>query len=136
MDNREVVTLMNKYVETKSEIAKLEDDKKKLIDQAMPKEVRDRIAEIEAEFAGKSEAAQKELSQLEEAIKGGVVSLRESLAVKGMKATFHPGRTTWDAKGLEGLSKSNPDVALIIAPFKKQGKDYAAFRFEGEKAEE
>lgn len=136
MDNREVVSLMNKYIETKNQMAQLDADKKKLIDEAIPKEVREKIAEIETEFAGKNEAAQKELAQLEETIKGGVVSLRESLAVKGMKATFHPGRTTWDAKGLEGLGKTNPDVALIIAPFKKQGKDYAAFRFEGEKAEE
>lgn len=130
MNNKEVVVLMNKYMNTKSELARLESDKKKLTDEAMPKDVREKIAEIEAEFEGKSEKGQKDLEQLEESIKNGIVSLRESLVVKGLKATYHPGRVTWDSKGLEGLLKSNPEIAKVIAPLKKQGNDYAAFSFD------
>lgn len=128
MDNKEIVVL----TETKNELSKIEADKKKLIDEAMPKEVREKIAEIEAEFEGKSEKGQKELGRLEEEVKTGIVSLRESLVVKGLKATFHPGRVTWDSKGLEGVLKSNPEIAKVIAPLKKQGKDYAAFSFDKE----
>lgn len=129
MANEEVVVLMNKYMEMKSQTDQLEADKKKLMDEATPKEVREKIAEIEEEFAGKREKAEKGLAELEEEIKNGIVSARETLIVKGLKATFHPGRVTWDAKGLEGVIKSNPEVAKVIAQYKKQGKDYAAFSF-------
>jgi phage host-nuclease inhibitor protein Gam len=132
MTNEEVVVLMNKYMDLKSQASSLEADKKKLIDETMPKEIREKIAEIEEEFAGKNEKAQKILGDLEEEIKNGIVSTRETLVVKGLKASFHPGRVTWDAKALEGVVKSNPDVAKVIAPFKKQGKDYASFRFDKE----
>jgi phage host-nuclease inhibitor protein Gam len=132
MTNEEVVVLMNKYMDLKSQASSLDADKKKLIDEMMPKEIREKIAEIEDEFAGKSEKAEKALADLEEEIKNGVISLRKTLAVKGLKADFHPGRVTWDAKALEGVVESNPDVAKVIAPFKKQGKDYASFRFDKE----
>src|SRR3990170_3787499 len=97
MSNEHVVTLMNKYMELKMQLASIEADKKKLIDEAMPKEVRQRIAEIEDEFAGKNEKAQKDLAELEEAIKIGVVGLKQTLQVKGLKASYHPGRVSWDS---------------------------------------
>jgi phage host-nuclease inhibitor protein Gam len=126
----EIVQLMNKYMDLKSQIVLLEADRKKLIDEAIPKDVRDKVAEIEQEFEGKNELAQKDLASLEEQIKAGVVSVQKSLVVKGLKVSFHSGRVSWDAKGLEGVLKSNPDVAKVISPYKKQGKDYASFRFE------
>lgn len=130
MNNEEIVVLMNKFVDMKSHISLLEADKKKLIDEAMPKEVRDKVEEIEEEFSGKTEKAQKDLESLEEEIKAGIVSLQKTLAVKGMKAFYYDGKVSWDAKGLESVIKSNPEVAGVIAKFKKQGKPYAAFRFE------
>jgi arginyl-tRNA synthetase len=130
MNNEEVVALMNKYVDMKSSISLLEADKQKLIQDAMPKEVREKVAEIEEEFAGKSEKAQKELEKLEEEIKSGVVEVQKTLTVKGMKAFYYDGRVSWDAKGLEGVLKNNPEVGKVIEKFKKQGKPYASFRFE------
>ena len=127
MNNEEVVVLMNKYVDMKSSISALETDEQKLIEQAMPKEVRDKVAEIEEEFAGKSEKAQKELEKLEQEIKAGVVEVQKTLTVKGMKAFYFDGRVSWDAKGLEGVIKNNPDVAKVISKFKKQVKPYASF---------
>lgn len=130
MNNEEIVVLMNKYVDMKSSISALEADKKKLIEETMPKEVRAKVTEIEEEFAGKTEKAQKELEKLEEEIKAGVVAVQKTLTVKGMKAFYYDGRVSWDAKGLEGVIKNNPDVAKVISKFKKQGKPYASFRFE------
>lgn len=124
---------MQKYVELKAAAAKLETDKQKLIEDAMPKEVRDRLAEIEAEFAGKNEQAAADLAALEDKIKSGVVASGESVAIPGLKATYSKGRVTWDAKGLESIMESNPDVGIIISPFKKQGESYASLRLEKEK---
>jgi hypothetical protein len=130
MANEETVALMNKYVEMKAEVTRLGSEKQRLLDEAMPKEVRERVAEIEAEFDGKSEAAETALAELEETIKAGVVAARSSLAVEGMKAAFHAGRVTWDAKGLDAAMQSSPQVADAIAQYKKQGKDYASFTFD------
>lgn len=132
MANEQTVELMNKYVQIKRELSELDALKKRLIEEAMPKDVRDKVTEIEAEFAGKGEAAEKALAELEETIKSGVVSGRETLAVKGLKASYHPGRITWDSKGLDSAVNSNPAVAEAILPFKKQGKDYASFTFDKE----
>ncbi len=130
MNNEEVVVLMNKYVDMKSQISLFEADKKKLLDETMPEEVRQKVEEIEEEFAGKTEKAEKELEKLEEEIKAGVVSLQKTLTVKGMKAFYYDGKISWDAKGLEGVIKNNPEIGQAISKFKKQGKPYASFRFE------
>jgi hypothetical protein len=132
MANEQTVELMNKYMQMKRELNELESSKRKLMDEAMPKEVRDKVAEIEAEFAGKGEAAAKSLVELEEQIKTQVVAGGQTLVVKGLKASYHPGRITWDSKGLDSAVNSNPAVAEAILPFKKQGKDYASFTFDKE----
>ena len=136
MANDDLKQKMTKFVQTKAELDKLEADKQKLIEQAMPKDVRDKVAEIEAEFAGKSEKAAKDLADLEESIKAGVVSAGESMNVPGLKATYTKGRVTWDAKGLESVMEKNPDVGIIISPFKKQGKDYASLKLDKDKDSE
>lgn len=133
MKNEEVVVLMNKYMDIKQQAAHLEAEKKKLIDQTLPKEIREKVTEIEEEFADKSEKVQKDLERLEEEIKIGVVSLQQSLTVKGMKAFYNQGRVSWDAKGLDGVAKSNPEIANVIGKYRKVGKDYASFRFDGGK---
>lgn len=129
MANEEIVVQMNKYMEMKAEVEKLGEEKRRLIEEAMPQEVRQRVAEIEAEFAGKAETAEQALAGLEEAIKAAVVASQASLAVEGLKASYHAGRVTWDAKGLDAAMATNPQVAEAIGQYKKQGKDYAAFTF-------
>lgn len=129
MDNQEITTLMNQYLELKTQAAQLEADKRKLIQDAMPPDVRQRVEEIEAEFAGKGQQAEDALAALEEKIKEAVVAGRSNVAVEGMKASYYAGRVTWDSKGLDDAMSSNPQVAEAIAQYKKQGKDYASFTF-------
>ncbi|MEX1071703.1 MAG: hypothetical protein WEC37_03665 [Anaerolineales bacterium] len=128
MSEKTVTELMDKYLEAKEQIATLEAEKQRLIDEAMPKEVKKKVSEIEEEFEGKAEKAQESLAKYEDEIKEGVVSLQKNVSVKGLKATYHKGRTTWDGKGLEELAETNPDVGILILPLKKQGKDYASFK--------
>lgn len=132
MKSEELVVLMNKHVEMKDQVSLLQAEKQRLIQEAMPAEVRKKVKDIEAEFEGKFEKAEKALAQSEEEIKAGVVALGKTLKVKGLKADFHPGRVSWDAKGLDKVMDSNPEVAKLIAPYKKKGKDYASFRFGSE----
>lgn len=129
MTNEEILNLMNQYLEMKAQATQLESEKQRLIEETMPPDVRQRVAEIEAEFAGKKEAAEGSLVALEEKIKAAVVAAQANVAVEGMKASYHSGRVTWDAKGLEEAMSSDPQVAEAIAQYKKQGKDYASFTF-------
>lgn len=133
MNAEDVVVLMNKHVEMKGQVSLLQSEKQKLVEDAMPAEVRKKVKDIEAEFEGKFEKAEAALTESEEEIKAAVVSLRQTLSVSGLKADFHPGRVSWDAKGLEKTMDANPEVAKLIAPYKKQGKAYASFRFAAEK---
>lgn len=127
--SEEITQLMNQYLELKAQASHLLADKQRLIEEAMPADVRQRVADIEAEFAGKGQQADEALASLEEQIKAAVVATGQSMAVDGMKVSYHAGRTTWDSKGLEEAMSSNPQVAAAIAQYKKQGKDYAAFTF-------
>lgn len=129
MTNEEILNLMNKYLEMKAQAVQLESEKQRLIEEAMPLDVRQRVAEIEAEFDGKSQAAEASLAELEEKIKASVVAAQANVAVEGMKASYHSGRVTWDSKGLEEAMTSNPQIAEAIGQYKKQGKDYASFTF-------
>ncbi|HRN49897.1 MAG TPA: hypothetical protein PLC52_02170 [Anaerolineales bacterium] len=129
MENQDIAALMTQYLELKTQAAQLDADKRKLMQDAMPPEVRQRVEEIEAEFAGKGEQAEAALTELEEKIKDAVVSARSNVAVDGMKASFYAGRVTWDSKGLEDAMSTNPQVAEAIAQYKKQGKEYASFTF-------
>jgi len=132
MKAEDVVVLMNKHVEMKDQVSLLQSEKVKLIEDAMPAEVRKKVKDIEAEFEGKFEKAEAALAKSEEEIKAAVVSLGKTLSVKGLKADFHPGRVSWDAKGLEKVMGTNPEIAKAISPYKKKGKDYASFRFAAE----
>src|SRR3972149_3335217 len=129
MKSEDVVVLMNKHVEMKRQLDQLEAEKQRLIKEAMPADVRQKVKDIEAEFEGKAQAA---LEKSEEEIKAGVVSLGKSLVVKGLKANYFHGRVSWDAKGLETVMKKHPEIASVIAQYKKTGKDYASFKFESE----
>ncbi|MEX2143973.1 MAG: hypothetical protein WD740_05205 [Anaerolineales bacterium] len=130
MKSEDVVVLMNKHVEMKSQLSLIESEKQRLINEAMPAEVRQKVKEIEIEFEGKVETAQAALVKSEEEIKAGVVSVGKTLEVKGLKANFHSGRVSWDAKGLDGVMTTNPEIASVIGQYKKKGNDYASFRFE------
>ncbi|MCW5873148.1 MAG: hypothetical protein KIS88_00730 [Anaerolineales bacterium] len=129
MESQDIASLMNRYLEVKAQTAQLETEKQKLIQEAMPQEVRQRVEEIETEFAGKGQQAEATLAELEEQIKAAVVAARANQAVEGMKVSYHTGRVTWDSKGLEEAMGSDPQVAAAIAQYKKQGKDYAALTF-------
>lgn len=85
-------------------------EKKALIESVIPDEIKQKIAEIEAEFDDKIEQLTQERADLEEEIRQEV--LNNSRSIKG---TFHSfsftkGRTSWDTKMLNGLAETNPEL--------------------------
>lgn len=100
----------------------LEMEKKALIDQLIPPEIKARIEEIEEEFAGRKEVVDANIAALEAEIKNDV--LRQGITVKStfLRAVWHAGRVSWDTKALDAYAKARPEVLA----FRKQGEPYVS----------
>jgi hypothetical protein len=102
----------------------LELEKQALIDQILPPEIKARLEEIEAEFTGKRETVDANISELETEIRDEV--LRQGTTVKStfLRVIYHPGRVTWDTKSLDSYARSRPE----ILDFRKQGQPYVSIQ--------
>ena len=91
---------------------------------AMPPEVVEALNAIDAEFDPQIDAANKKVTELEEAVKKAIVDLGETFNGSILQGVYMPGRVTWDTKGLDGV------VALIpeVAKFRKVGNGYAVIK--------
>ena len=96
--------------------------KKELIDHVLTAEIRARLDEIEAEFAGKTEAVEANIAALEDEIRQE--ALRQGASVKGsfLRVIWHKGRISWDTKSLDDYARSHPEVTS----FRKQGEPYVS----------
>jgi len=96
--------------------------KKELVDKVLTPEIRARLDEIEAEFAGKMEAVEANIAALEEEIRQE--ALRQGTSVKGnfLRVVWHKGRISWDTKSLDEYARSHPEVTA----FRKQGEPYVS----------
>ncbi len=99
-------------------------DKQKLIDQALTPDVKKRLEEIEAEFAGKDEAAAAHIDTLEDEIKRDTLTFGESVKAAGFQAVWTKGRVSWDGKGLAGYTENHPE----LLKFRKEGEPSVSIR--------
>jgi len=67
-----------------------------------------RKAEIEAEFAGKSEAVDENIRKLTEEIKAEIVTLKKSVKGDHFHAVYMAGRITWNTDMMEGWRETFP----------------------------
>ena len=96
--------------------------KKELIDQVLTPEIRARLEEIEAEFAGKLEGAEANIAALEEEIRQ--TALQHGASVRGafLRVVWHKGRVSWDTQSLDRYAQAHPEVGA----FRKQGEPYVS----------
>jgi hypothetical protein len=102
----------------------LDAQKQALIDQVIPPDVKARLADVEAEFAQKAEAAASNIQALEAEIKAETLGVGETVRASGIQAVWNKGRQTWDSKGLSSYSESHPD----ILQFRKEGEPTVTIR--------
>lgn len=95
-----------------------------LIDEVLTDEIRQKIAEIKAEFAPKRESVSKRIAQITKEIKAEVIEAGETIQGAVLEATFCNGRVSWDTKGL------NKAIELIpqLKQYRKQGNPYTTIR--------
>jgi hypothetical protein len=96
--------------------------KKELIDQVLTPEIRARLDEIEAEFAGKLETLEENIAALEADLRED--ALRHGASVKGtfLSVRWNKGRVSWDTKSLDDYAASHPEIIR----YRKQGEPYAS----------
>jgi hypothetical protein len=99
-------------------------EKSALIDTILTPEIKEKLAEIEAEFQPKIEQLSQEKSALESEIKSEVLE-----AGRTVKGTYHSfvwskPRVSWDTKALDGYAAAHPE----IAQFRTEGSPSVSVR--------
>lgn len=98
--------------------------KQEIIDTILTPEIKVRIAEIEAEFAGKGEVADSNIAVLTAEVKQAIVEIGASVKASFLHAVYAKGRVSWDAKSLDGYAVGHPE----ILNFRKEGDPSVAIR--------
>lgn len=118
------VEKLNQLDEFQAQKALLDLDKKQMIDTVLTTEIKQAIADIESEFAGKSEAVDANIEKLTAEIKDEVLANGATVKGEHMMAVFTKGRVSWDTKALDGYVVAHPEVSQ----FRKEGEPSVAIR--------
>lgn len=86
-------------------------DKQKMIDSVLTPEIKQKIADINTEFADKYPALQENIDALTSQVKEQVVELGETVNGEYLQAVFVKGRTSWDNSKLDGMMALIPQLA-------------------------
>jgi len=103
--------LLEEYTDIVLHKADIESKKQAVIDTILTPEIKQQLADVDAEFAPTIDKLNLDLSIKESELKGAVV--QEGQTVKGTThmAVFSKGRVSWDTKMLDGLSLVIPQLA-------------------------
>ena len=124
MDAKE---LLNKYSDNLVGIDSLRAEKQAVIDTILTPEIKEKLAEIEAEFAPKVEALRAENEQLAAQIREQVLEFGTTVSGDFHQAVYTKPRVSWDNKGLAGYSVAHPEIMV----FQKVGEPSVSIRAKG-----
>ena len=115
---------IEKYSDLTFGIDAISQEKQALIDQVLTPEIKEKLAEIDAEFDPKVDELAQQKSMLEAAIKQEILQ-----AGRTIKGTFHQfvwskPRVSWDTKALDGYAAAHPE----IAQFRTEGSPSVSVR--------
>lgn len=124
MDAKE---MLNKYSDNLVGLDSLRLEKQAVIDTILTPEIKEKLAEIEAEFAPKVEALSAENERLAAQIREQVLELGATVSGDFHQAIFTKGRVSWDNKALAGYSVAHPEIMV----FQKVGEPSVSIRARG-----
>lgn len=124
MNENEIKQKLDQLAEFQSErdVAMLE--KQHLLNEVYSAEIKSRIAEIEADFSGKTKAVNENIAALEAEIKQAIIAHGASVKGSVFHAVFAKGRVSWDTKSLDGYAIAHPELFV----FRKQGEPSVSIR--------
>lgn len=115
---------LNKLANLKSAVDVLNLNKQSLIDSVLTPEIKQKLTEIDTEFAPQFEAINEKISEFEQEIKVEVVQAGETVKGDHLMAVFNKGRVSWDGKGLDGVLALIPEIGR----FRKEGEPSVSIR--------
>lgn len=124
MNENEIKSMLDKLADYQAQAAHANMEKQALIDSVYTAEIKARISEIEAEFAGKTEGVSENIAALEAEIKKAVTQNGASVKGNFLHAVFAKGRVSWDTKSLEGYAAAHPELLA----FRKEGDPSVSIR--------
>ena len=118
---------LNEYSDNLAGIDVLNSNKQELIDSVLTPEIKEKLAEIDAEFAPKIDELNTRNQALIDTIKGEVLAAKETLSGKYHQAVYSPGKKSWDDNKLMGYAAAHPE----IKEFRSIGKPSVAIKVRG-----
>ena len=115
---------LNQLAELKSAVDALNLKKQALIESVLTPEIKQQLADIDAEFDPEYEAVSEKTTALEQEIKADVVQAGETVKGDHFMAVFNNGRVSWDTKGLDGVLAVMPE----LEKFRKEGAPSVSIR--------
>ena len=115
---------LDELADYKAQVDALEFQKQDAINQVLTPEIRAEVADIEAEFSNKAEAANLNIAALTIAIKQMVLEYGGTVKGEFFMAVRNKGRVTWDTKKLAGYAAAHPEIEA----FKKTGNPTVTIR--------
>ena len=118
---------LNEYSDNLAGIDLLNNNKQELIDSVLTPEIKEKLAEIEVEFAPKIDELNARNQALIDTIKGEVLLTTQTLSGEYHQAVYMKGRVSWDTHALDGYATAHPE----IAQFRKEGAPSVSIRARG-----
>ena len=124
MDELEIKIKLDMLADCQAQKDALNLVKQELIDSILTPEIKAKIVEVEAEFSGKSQAADENAERLQAEVKKAILEAGSSVKSKYLNAIYMKGRITWDAKTLDGYAVGHPEILFM----RKEGDPSVSIR--------
>lgn len=120
----DITTLLDRLADLQAQADLLALDYQAQRDAAIPPEVRQTLADIDAEMQPAIEAARAGVDALTAEIKAAVLAHGATVKGERLQAVWAKGRVSWDTKALDGYAAGHPE----IVPFRKEGDPSVSIR--------
>jgi len=116
----DIEILLDELAQLRHNAARLAEMKR----EAVPAEVQQILADIDAEFDPEIARTNTAISSAENEIKELVIENGATVKAAGLQAVYAQGRVSWDTDKLDGYAVAHPE----IKQFKTQGKPSVSIR--------
>lgn len=120
----DIYTQIENYSRLTAGISDVEAQKQALIERVLTPEIKEQLAEIDAEFDPRIDELNQSKAILEAQIKAQVLEAGRTIKGSLHSFTFSRPRVSWDTRGLDGYAAAHPE----ILQFRKEGSASVSVR--------
>src|SRR5574342_396677 len=106
----EITADLDYYAELTERLQFLQASQSELKDKAIPQEVKDKLAEIDAEYKPMLDEISLKIEAVKSSIEQEVLKLGATAKGNKYMAVYVSGKKSWDGKKLEGYAMDHPEI--------------------------